>query len=419
MKIHKIEWFDEFECIGGACPQTCCKGWLIPLDEEDLLRYRKERGGLAISLFTATAGYTRNRINLCSGECRFHTKEGLCRLQLKKGHDFIPWACRSFPRFYRNYGEFEERYLDLSCIAAAGIFVRNMGNIRITEDAAEPETKPCTTNDDTAYLDTLLSIRKDIIDAISSDKIRNMTGDTTAGTVHYAETMEHIYSYACRLQDLYAAEGEATVIPSLCEYEALRNETLKNGAVSASPLKAVDASSGVSSIFPFPLNVISRLTETILYYFGQKKTGPALYGLLSDARDVISDYRRTDTDLIGRMNGILNSGPLLSGLPGAYLSYYLYQYFLDAYETYSFRRITALGIIHVNMILFLILVLTEKRKIPVNTGRNTPEDGPSDGLNTPDISPDDIASVTALYNRKVYFNETIQNNLYEIFEEMT
>ena len=413
MKIHKIEWFDEFECIGGACPQTCCKGWLIPLDKEDLIRYREERGGLAISLFTATAGYTRNRINLSSGECLFHTKEGLCRLQLKKGHDFIPWACRSFPRFYRNYGEFEERYLDLSCIAAAGIFVRNMGNIRIREDAAEPETGPCTTNDDTAYLDTLLGIRKEIIEAISSGKMKNMTGGITAGTVHYATTMDRIYSYACRLQDLYAADGEATVIPSLCEYEALKQD-----AASASAVKTCDASSCVSRIFPFPLNVISRMTETILYYFGQKRTGPGLYGLLSDAVDVIRDYRRMGTDLTARMDGILNSGPLLSGLPGAYLSYYLYQYFLDAYETYSFRRITALGIIHVNMILFLILVLTEKRKTPVNTDRNTPENGPSDGLNTPDISPDDIASITALYNRKAFFNETIQNSLYRVFEEM-
>ena len=402
MKIHKIEWFDEFECIGGACPQTCCKGWLIPLDKEDLIRYREERGGLAISLFTATAGYTRNRINLSSGECLFHTKDGLCRLQLKKGHDFIPWACRSFPRFYRNYGEFEERYLDLSCIAAAGIFVRNMGNIRIREDAAEPETGPCTTNDDTAYLNTLLGIRKEIIEAISSGIMNNMNGGIAAGTVHYATTMDRIYSYACRLQDLYAADGEATVIPSLCEYEALKQD-----AASASAVKTCDASSCVSRIFPFPLNVISRMTETILYYFGQKRTGPGLYGLLSDAVDVIRDYRRMGTDLTARMDGILNSGPLLSGLPGAYLSYYLYQYFLDAYETYSFRRITALGIIHVNMILFLILVLTEKRKTPVNTGRNTP-----------DISPDDIASITALYNRKAFFNETIQNSLYRVFEEM-
>ncbi|MCR5602548.1 MAG: flagellin lysine-N-methylase [Lachnospiraceae bacterium] len=411
MKIHKIEWFDEFECIGGECPQTCCKGWLIPLDEEDLLRYRKERGRLTLSLFTATAGFTRNRINLCSGKCRFHTRDGLCRLQLKKGHDFIPWACRSFPRFYRNYGEFEERYLDLSCIAAARIFVRNMGSMRIISEAATaPETKPCTTNDDMAYLNTLLKMREDIIRTVLAVYSEDVTENNSVLTT--------VFSYVCHIQDLYAGGCEEIQIPAFHDYCSQWDKPACKPQTDTS-------SSGKSSVFPLRVNMMSCLTETIKYYFGQKKTGTALYGLLSDAQDILADYRRKDVDIAVKINEILASGTPLSMLPGAYLSYYMYQYFLDAYETYSLRRITALGIIHTNMILFLILVLSEKRTAKSNKTAASEKamevtgESMTEGRKTADISMEDIAYIIALYNRKAYFNETIQNNLYKIFEEMT
>ena len=440
MKIHKIEWFDEFRCAGGSCPQTCCKGWLIPLDEDDLARYSHEKGRLGLSLLAATAGFTRTRINLFSGECRYHTREGLCSLQLKKGHDFIPWACRSFPRFYRNYGEFEERYLDLSCIEAAKVFIRNADKLRIFKEEGVPETKPCTTNDDREYLETLLNIRRDIIEvmtgAVQSVSDKNNTGSGAAASVinnglfqetkrgkrdtvavsGLANTMHgrmtgSLYSYACMLQDMYARGGTGITVPMFSDY--LKDiETSGSSVISGlsdirveddtaeNPKKTTEHSSQTAiyqckeKCFPFSLSLLGRLTESLLYYFGQKKTGTELYSLLIKARSFTAGYRRDEDGFAERIRHFFAANPVLQPLLIEYLTYYLYQYFLEAYETYSFRKITALGIIHTNMILFLAVVAEDKRYM---TG--------------------ELAHIIAIYNRKAYFNETIQNDLYRIFEE--
>ncbi len=353
MKIHKISWFDDFKCMGGECPQTCCRGWLIPLDEEDLERFKDERGLLGISLFAATRAYTRTRMNLGSGECTFHTKDGLCSLQLKKGHDFIPWACRSFPRFYRNYGDFEERYLDLSCFAAAELFVKNIGRLTLAMDEEEePATRPCTTNDDRNYLNTLLKIRRDFVECL-----------------HFAA----IYSYSCKLQDAYASGGDHKDLPPFPEYQASYDEDL--------------------DLFPMKVEMLDGFADAAIYNFGIKKSGPELLALLSDAHSLTGRYLSDPSGFSAAIRNLLDANEKLLPLLNSYMSYYLYQYFLGTYETYSFRKVTALGIIHTNMILLLALTYAKDGRI---------------------LTDDDFAYIISIYNRKAFFNETIEDEMYKI-----
>ena len=403
MKIHKISWFDDFKCMGGDCPQTCCRGWLIPLDEDDLERFKCEKGLLGIRLLAATGAYTRTRMNLGSGECTFHTREGLCCLQLKKGHDFIPWACRSFPRFYRNYGDFEERYLDLSCYAAAELFVKNIGRLTLAMDEEEePATRPCTTNDDRNYLNTLLKIRRDFVE--DTGTVLSCHGDGSFGTpeamdnhgTHYWEWCQKnrphgtrgtkepspclhfaaIYSYACKLQDAYAAGGDHKDLPPFLKYQASFDEDLK--------------------LFPMEVEILDDFVDTAICNFGVKKSGPELLSLLTGARSLTRRYSDNPSGFSAAVRNLLDANEKLLPLLNSYMSYYLYQYFLGTYETYSFRKVTALGIIHTNMILLLTLTYAEG-------GRK--------------LADDDFAYIISIYNRKAFFNETIEDEMYRIFSE--
>ena len=350
--------------MGGKCPGTCCRGWLIPIDEEDLERFKKEKGRLGFELFLATGAYRRTKMNLGSGECRFHTGEGLCSLQLKKGHDFIPWACRSFPRFYRNYGDFEERYLDLSCIAAAKMFVENADSLKlIEEDDDEPATRPCTTNDDRVFLDGLIRLRREIIE------------ETGKETVQVSRLTDSLYKFACDLQDTYAHGGTMEDLPPLKD----RLKAEADGACT----------------FPLPPDTLNEFIETAIRHFGQKKTGPALYGLLSDALAITGKYRHDQSGFTDKVEGFCSKNTKLLPILGGYMSYYLYQYFLGIYETYSFRKVTTLGIIHMNMILLLAITYA-------HDGR--------------DLTEDDLAYIISIYNRKAFFNETIEDSMYDLFE---
>lgn len=359
MKLHRISWFDEFECMGGACPQSCCKGWQIPLTDEDCERFKKERGRRGLSLFMATGGWTRDKFNADSGSCPFWGKDGLCRLQKEKGHDFIPETCRDYPRFYRNYGEFEETFLDLSCIKAAELFIKHIDDISLDVSDGEAETGLCTTNDDVSYLEFLVKTRDDM-----TAKAVRSAGDGTLGAF-----ADELFSYACDLQDHYACgSGEAPPKPSkLTDYD----------------------------LFPLPLGVLEKLLNSSFRHFRLKLTSPALYGMISKCDDLIRRCRKGEINWEDRVRDAFTKNAGLIKVCAAYLSYYLYMHFLRTYETYSFRKQVGLGICHMNMILFIVMSTTDPATI---TGMQ-------------------LAGIIASYNGRAYFNDNILDEMYRIFED--
>lgn len=44
MRYIKPDYYDNFKCVAGACPDTCCAGWQIMIDEEALERYGEVEG---------------------------------------------------------------------------------------------------------------------------------------------------------------------------------------------------------------------------------------------------------------------------------------------------------------------------------------------------------------------------------------
>ena len=40
MRYIKPTYYDEFKCIADKCPDTCCAGWQIVIDEETLDKYQ-------------------------------------------------------------------------------------------------------------------------------------------------------------------------------------------------------------------------------------------------------------------------------------------------------------------------------------------------------------------------------------------
>ena len=35
------EYYKEFKCIADKCPDTCCAGWKIMIDDKSLEKYRQ------------------------------------------------------------------------------------------------------------------------------------------------------------------------------------------------------------------------------------------------------------------------------------------------------------------------------------------------------------------------------------------
>ena len=118
MNVTKPSYYDDFRCIAGRCPDSCCKEWDVDVDEEAAAFYRGLPGPLGDRLrqvLRHTDGGTVMTIQ--DGRCPMWREDGLCRIQAELGEDALCYVCSQFPRLRHDYGDFVELGLELSCPA--------------------------------------------------------------------------------------------------------------------------------------------------------------------------------------------------------------------------------------------------------------------------------------------------------------
>ena len=92
MKYHIPYHYKSFVCLGGECPDTCCGGWRIPIDDESFRRYRKVTGSFGERLRRGMDPLTRS-FRLKGRYCSFLNEKGLCdifRETQGAGYAYIP-----------------------------------------------------------------------------------------------------------------------------------------------------------------------------------------------------------------------------------------------------------------------------------------------------------------------------------------
>ena len=122
MRYLKPHFYDQFTCTAGDCPDTCCAGWQIVIDEDSLERYGKEQGEFGKRLrnsidWEEECFYQKNR------RCAFLNDENLCDLYKALGPDALCDTCRLYPRHTEEYEGLRELSLSLSCPEAARIIL--------------------------------------------------------------------------------------------------------------------------------------------------------------------------------------------------------------------------------------------------------------------------------------------------------
>lgn len=120
--------YPAFHCIGAACEDTCCAGWIVNIDKQTYDTYQNcddpEFAPRMQELITINTSSTSDedfaRITLSGAECAFMT-ERLCGIQNKFGEDFLSLTCATYPRNLNAVDDVLERSLDFSCPEAARI----------------------------------------------------------------------------------------------------------------------------------------------------------------------------------------------------------------------------------------------------------------------------------------------------------
>ncbi len=124
MLITKPAYYDDFHCIAGLCPDSCCKEWDVQVDAASAELYRSLPGALGDRLREVLRTEDGETVmTIIDGRCPMWRIDGLCRIQAELGEEALCKTCREFPRLTHDYGDFVERQLELSCPEAARLLL--------------------------------------------------------------------------------------------------------------------------------------------------------------------------------------------------------------------------------------------------------------------------------------------------------
>lgn len=96
---------ERFTCIADQCPDNCCHGWDIPVDDTAYQQWQALEEGQIKQVLLDSISTIANGANTCHQlvqdehkHCTHLSQEGLCYVQQQLGHAYLPKTCQEYPR---------------------------------------------------------------------------------------------------------------------------------------------------------------------------------------------------------------------------------------------------------------------------------------------------------------------------------
>ena len=174
MRYVKPHYYEDFQCTADRCPDTCCAGWQIIIDEESLEKYSRVRGPFGNRLFDSI-DWEEGSFRQQKGRCCFLDEENLCDLYKILGKDSLCRTCRMYPRHVEEYEGLRELSLSLSCPVAAEMILTCREPLRlIEEETDEAEELEEEFEDFDLLMFTQLEDARAVMFALLQDRERTM-----------------------------------------------------------------------------------------------------------------------------------------------------------------------------------------------------------------------------------------------------
>ena len=141
MLVTKLNRDGDFRCMAENCPDTCCAGWEIVVDDVSADRFRAMEDAMGKRLQQAlltVAGETQ-LLRHPDGRCVLLNDRNLCDLYALYGEGALCRTCRLHPRFVAEYGARREVMPGLSCPAWIETYLCDPEKVTfVTEETEEP-----------------------------------------------------------------------------------------------------------------------------------------------------------------------------------------------------------------------------------------------------------------------------------------
>ncbi|MBC7550942.1 MAG: flagellin lysine-N-methylase, partial [Cellulomonas sp.] len=117
---HAAGHMTRFQCLGGACEDTCCIAWEVPVSPPDQARLRGALGTaradqLVTQVPDGRGGMLTVLRKLPDGACPELDGDHLCRLHARHGEPALPDTCATYPRMIRRLDDRLELTGLMSC----------------------------------------------------------------------------------------------------------------------------------------------------------------------------------------------------------------------------------------------------------------------------------------------------------------
>ncbi|WP_369281992.1 flagellin lysine-N-methylase [Oscillibacter sp. GMB15532] len=200
MQLRAPDYLEQFQCLAGACPHSCCQGWEVVVDEASAEFYRTlpEPLGERLRAALQTEDGEDYFALTDTGRCPFWDTDGLCAIHRALGPERTSEVCRSHPRFIEDYGPLRETNLVASCPEAC----------RLLLSSSAPLMFPRTETDEKGesgdpWLDPLLVVREKLFEVLQDRSLK------------IGFRLSELLALAAEAQILLD-EDEAPSLPALC-----------------------------------------------------------------------------------------------------------------------------------------------------------------------------------------------------------
>lgn len=171
MYYRKPHYYEKFFCTADQCPDTCCAGWQIVIDENSLEKYSNVSGDFGIRLLNSI-DWREGIFEQYDKRCSFLNSENLCDIYKELGAEALCDTCRLYPRHIEESENLREFSLSLSCPVAAKMILECQEPVKFLEEQDEQEECEDDFEDfDFLLFDCLLEVREKLFSIVQNRKI--------------------------------------------------------------------------------------------------------------------------------------------------------------------------------------------------------------------------------------------------------
>lgn len=167
MQVTFPSYYKQFSCIADACPDTCCAGWQIMIDDRSLKKYRRFQGAFRNRLHN-DVDWEEHAFRQYGHRCAFLNEENLCDMYIEAGSGMLCDTCRRYPRHIEEFEGMREISLSLSCPEAARIILSQKNPVAFR--TFEKETAEETYDDFDYFLFSALMDTRDYLLSVLQDR---------------------------------------------------------------------------------------------------------------------------------------------------------------------------------------------------------------------------------------------------------